>query len=93
MQFTVISMFSGAGGLDMGFHNKGFKILWANDFAKDACDTYDLWANYNLDGTRKSEEDCTTIVCGDIAKLDLKRCCREKWLMLFLADFPAKDFL
>ena len=36
MSFKVISMFSGAGGLDMGFHNQGFKILWANDFAKDA---------------------------------------------------------
>lgn len=27
MSFKVISMFSGAGGLDMGFHNKGFEIL------------------------------------------------------------------
>ena len=36
MCFKVISMFSGAGGLDMGFHNEGFRILWANDFAKDA---------------------------------------------------------
>jgi len=35
MSFKVVSMFSGAGGLDMGFHNKGFKILWANDSAKD----------------------------------------------------------
>ena len=52
MSFKVVSMFSGAGGLDMGFHNKGFKILWANDSAKDACDTYDKWANYN----KRSEE-------------------------------------
>ena len=43
--FNVISMFSGAGGLDMGFHNMGFRILWANDFNRDACDTYDKWAN------------------------------------------------
>ena len=48
--FNVISMFSGAGGLDMGFHNKGFKILWANDLNKDACDTYDKWANYDKNG-------------------------------------------
>ena len=52
MGFKVISMFSGAGGLDMGFHNKGFQILWANDFNKDACDTYDKWANYVNDGNR-----------------------------------------
>ena len=55
MSFKVISMFSGAGGLDMGFHNKGFEILWANDFSKDDCDTYDRWAKYNSDGTRKKE--------------------------------------
>ena len=54
MSFKVISMFSGAGGLDMGFHNKGFRVLWANDFAKDACDTYDKWANYNEDGTNRA---------------------------------------
>ncbi len=92
MQFTVISMFSGAGGFDMGFHNKGFKILWANDFAKDACDTYDLWANYNLDGTRKSEEDCTTIVCGDIAKLDLKKVLPGEVVDVVLGGFPCQGF-
>ena len=72
MSFKVVSMFSGAGGLDMGFHNKGFKILWANDSAKDVCDTYDKWANYNKDGSRKPEKECTIIKCGDISKLDLK---------------------
>lgn len=37
---TVISLFSGAGGLDLGFKQAGFKILWANDFNKDAVETY-----------------------------------------------------
>ncbi len=36
----AISFFSGAGGLDVGFKNAGFDILWANDFDKDACRTY-----------------------------------------------------
>lgn len=36
----AISLFSGAGGLDVGFKKAGFTILWANDFDKDACDTY-----------------------------------------------------
>lgn len=27
---TVVSLFAGAGGLDMGFANQGFKVLWAN---------------------------------------------------------------
>ena len=37
---TVVSLFSGAGGLDMGFYMEGFNIVWANDFDPDACETY-----------------------------------------------------
>lgn len=36
----AISLFSGAGGLDVGFKRAGFDIVWANDFDKDACETY-----------------------------------------------------
>lgn len=36
----AISLFSGAGGLDVGFKKAGFVILWANDFDKDAHGTY-----------------------------------------------------
>lgn len=92
IMFTVISMFSGAGGLDMGFHNKGFKILWANDFAKDACDTYDLWANYYCDGTRKPDEECTIIECGDISKIDIASVLPEKTVDVVLGGFPCQGF-
>lgn len=34
MKFDVASFFSGAGGLDTGFHKAGFKIVWANEFDK-----------------------------------------------------------
>lgn len=37
---TVVSLFSGAGGLDLGFKQAGFEILWANDFDADAVATY-----------------------------------------------------
>lgn len=37
---TVISLFSGAGGMDLGFIEAGFDIVWANDFQKDAVITY-----------------------------------------------------
>ena len=36
----VVSLFSGAGGLDMGFVMEGFNIVWANDMDSDACETY-----------------------------------------------------
>lgn len=39
---TAISLFSGAGGMDVGFKKAGFEICWANDFDKDACATYEL---------------------------------------------------
>ena len=34
MKFNITSFFSGAGGLDTGFHNEGFDIIWANEYDK-----------------------------------------------------------
>lgn len=39
-KYTLISLFSGAGGMDLGFKQAGFEILWANDFDEDASITY-----------------------------------------------------
>lgn len=39
-KYKVVSLFAGAGGLDLGFKQAGFDIIWANDFEKDAVDTY-----------------------------------------------------
>jgi DNA (cytosine-5)-methyltransferase 1 len=36
----IVSLFSGAGGLDIGFNNAGFETLWANDIDKFATETY-----------------------------------------------------
>ncbi len=36
----IVSLFSGAGGLDLGIKQSGNKIIWANDFDKNAVETY-----------------------------------------------------
>lgn len=37
---TIISLFSGAGGLDLGLQQAGNNIIWANDIDPDAVATY-----------------------------------------------------
>jgi len=37
---THVSLFSGCGGFDLGFHQAGFKTVFANDINPDACETY-----------------------------------------------------
>ncbi len=39
-KYTVASLFSGCGGLDLGFIQAGFEVVWANDFFKEAVETY-----------------------------------------------------
>lgn len=38
----IISIFAGAGGLDRGFENAGFDVVWANEYDKKIWDTYRL---------------------------------------------------
>ena len=56
----IISLFSGAGGMDLGFLLAGHNIIWSNDFDKYALETY----NYNI--TRYHPH---KIVYGDIEEL------------------------
>lgn len=36
----IISLFSGAGGLDLGFRKAGFDIIWANEYDSSIWETY-----------------------------------------------------
>jgi len=36
----TISLYSGAGGFDIGFRRAGFEVVWANDYNKNACESY-----------------------------------------------------
>jgi DNA (cytosine-5)-methyltransferase 1 len=73
---TVASLFSGCGGMDLGFAQAGYQILWANDFVEKACNTY-----------AKNIGD--HIVCGDITKLKLKDI---PDVDLIIGGFPCQDF-
>lgn len=42
MQSNIISLFSGAGGLDLGFQQAGFNIVWANEFDKSIWETHEF---------------------------------------------------
>ncbi len=38
----LVSLFSGCGGMDLGFKKAGFNIVWANDFDSDAQTVYSM---------------------------------------------------
>lgn len=47
---NIISLFSGAGGLDLGFEKAGFKTIWANEYDKEIWETFEKnFPNTTLD--------------------------------------------
>lgn len=55
---SFVSLYSGCGGLDLGFVSAGFRPLWANDFDKHACKTYSATLGPH-------------VVCGSITEVEL----------------------
>jgi DNA (cytosine-5)-methyltransferase 1 len=77
MKPKIVSLFSGAGGMDLGFKQAGFEILLANDFEKDACNTY-----------KKNIDD--NILEGDVK--NLKESDVPKNIDVLIGGFPCQGF-
>jgi DNA (cytosine-5)-methyltransferase 1 len=76
----ILSLFSGCGGLDWGFHNVGYKTVWANDINEWAVQTFT--GNFGKDIiTQKNIEDIKPKSDSSIPSCDL-----------ILGGFPCQDF-
>jgi len=76
-KYTVAGLFSGCGGLDLGFINSGFDVVWANDFFKEAVETYKT----NIGNH---------IVLGDITKIPSSEIPDD--FDILLGGFPCQGF-
>ena len=73
----VASLFSGIGGIDLGFKQAGFDIVWANDIDKDAAVTY----NANFEEKVLIEKNIKEIDVQTIPDFDI-----------LTAGFPCQPF-
>lgn len=73
---TAISLFSGCGGMDLGFVQAGFDVLWANDINGFACKTY----AHNIGDH---------IIHGDITEIDYQSIPTAD---IIIGGFPCQDF-
>ena len=73
---NVVSLFSGAGGLDLGFIMAGHNIIWANDLYSDAVATY----RRNI-GNHILERDIKEISSNEIPDCDI-----------VIGGFPCQGF-
>ena len=73
----VGSLFSGIGGIDLGFEQAGFEIAWANDMDASACKTY----RHNFPNTQLIEGDVLDIDPRTLPDIDV-----------LVAGFPCQPF-
>jgi DNA (cytosine-5)-methyltransferase 1 len=62
---TLVSLFSGAGGMDIGFHKAGFRTVWANEYDKSISPSFrKYFPSVNFDGRSIVEIPSTDIPAG-----------------------------
>jgi DNA (cytosine-5)-methyltransferase 1 len=62
----VASLFSGAGGLDLGFKRAGMRIVWANEYDKSIWETFES----NFPTTELDKRSIVDIDAGDLPAID-----------------------
>lgn len=62
----LVTFFSGAGGLDLGFEKAGFNCIWANEYDKDIWETYEK----NHPHTKLDRRSITDISSDEIPDCD-----------------------
>ena len=75
----ILSLFSGCGGLDLGFHQQGYETVWANDFNEWAAHTF----KHNFGDVMH---------CGDIEEIDPYTDKSIPDCDIILGGFPCQDF-
>jgi DNA (cytosine-5)-methyltransferase 1 len=69
---TFVSLYSGCGGMDLGFARAGFTPVWANDIAPDAVETYNRISKLQDEaewGEAARRFEGHQAVCGDIREM------------------------
>ena len=64
--YSVGGLFSGVGGIELGFEKAGFNVLWANEIDKNSCITYRKNFSHTL-----YEEDVRKIKGKDLKSVDV----------------------
>lgn len=73
MTKEIVSLFSGAGGLDLGFFSNGFRIMLANDKLGHMAKTYKENFKLNVVNHPPSIPDLPVFFLGDVSKLKMDR--------------------